>query len=165
MRTRTLLTSAFLLIVAPSCEPKGEADSGSETEGESETDGERTLDEWITLCESQTNAANCEAVPPQTHEGETLHCADLIIVKTSEPDCFSVANDSRCFAVSDKSPAEPGYILAEPGAPDIWLIEAPPSTTVYGSALTSCTLADDGVTWTPDAMCGCAGKVSDSEGR
>ena len=121
-------------------------------------------DEWIVLCESQTNAADCEAVAPGVLDGETFRCESLIIVRTSEPDCISTANDSRCFAVSETQPAEPGYILTESGDSQVWLVESPGDVAVHGSAIASCTLAGDGVTWTPDAVCECAGKVTDDEG-
>jgi hypothetical protein len=150
--------SALMLILLPGCELTG---ADAEDGGESETAGERTLEQWIALCESQTSRSACEAVPAEMVEGETLRCADLIIVKTSAPDCFSGANDSRCLAVSDAPSATPGYIFTDS---EVWLIEPRPNTTVHGSAIASCVLDDDGVTWTPDAMCGCAGKVTESEG-
>lgn len=152
MRACTLSTWGLLLILPLGCESRSDAD------------GERTRDEWIVLCESQTNAADCEAVPPASLDGETFRCESLIIVRTSEPDCISTANDSRCFAVSETQPVEPGYILTESGDPQVWLVESPGDVVVHGSAIASCTLAGDGVTWTPDAVCECAGKVTDDEG-
>lgn len=150
MRARTWLAPAFLLL-AVGCESKG--------------DDERTRDEWIVLCESQTGVGACEDVSSATFDGETLRCENLIVVRTSAPDCISGVNDSRCFAVSDAAPTEPGYIFTEPGdPPQIWLIEGRSNTSVYGSAIENCTLADDGVSWTPEPVCECAGKVTDDPG-
>jgi hypothetical protein len=161
MRTPPLLASLFLLVCAPACE-SSEADG--EGESGSESDGERTVEEWIELCEAQQGTADCEAVPPGMRGSETWRCDDVSIVQTSEPDCYSEGNDSRCLAVSDTAGSEPGYILAEPGTVQTWLIEPLPNTSVYGSDVVPCVLARDGMTWDPDPMCACAGNVTDSPG-
>jgi hypothetical protein len=163
MRTSSLLASLLLLVSAPACESGGSEGDG-DNESESEGDGERSVGEWIELCETQQAGAGCEAVPPGMRGSETWRCEVVIIVRTSEPDCYSEANDSRCLAVSDATSPAPGYILAEPGSMQTWLIEPPPNTTVYGSGIEPCVLARDGMTWDPDPMCACAGKVTDSPG-
>jgi hypothetical protein len=162
MRTPSLLVSLLSLAFAPACQS-----SEDEGQGEGETEGERTVEEWIELCESQQSRNACEAVSPGMRGSETWSCDDLMIVQTSETsgiDCYANVVDSRCFAVSDDPSSGSGYILAEPSSMQTWLIEPSPNTTVHGSAVEACVLADDGVTWTPDPMCACSGMVSDETG-
>lgn len=132
-------------------------------EGKADDDGERTRDEWIVLCEAQTGALDCEAIEPGTYQGETLRCQQLIIERANPDNCSFEANDSRCLVVGDASPFEPGYLLSEPGDSQVWLIDNPQDTAVYGSAVSACVLAEDGMSWTPDPLCGCAGNVIDGE--
>jgi hypothetical protein len=173
MRTFTssiVVAAALLLILVPACEPKAgtedttDGETTGTTTGEGETTGEeRTLEEWITTCESQTNQNDCEAVMPGTVDGETVRCEQLDIIQTNVADCLITVNDSHCFAVSEAPPPVPGYIYTDPDA-QAWLIEAPQDTTVHGSAIEACELADDGMTWMPNPLCGCAGEAQDETG-
>jgi hypothetical protein len=101
---------------------------------------------------------------PGTLDGDTIRCEQLIILQTNLPDCVISVNDSRCFAVSEAPTPVPGYIYIEPGDTEAWLVEPPPDTTVHGSAIEACELADDGMTWMPDPLCGCAGETFDETG-
>jgi hypothetical protein len=169
MHASSLIVSLSLLAFVPACgsskgEGEGETEGEGATESQSETEGERSVEEWIELCESQQGSNACDAVPPGMRGSETWRCEDLMIVRTSAPDCYASAVDSRCFAVSDSPNSGTGYIHTELVSMQTWLIEPSPDTTVYGSAVEACVLADDGVTWAPEPMCGCAGMVIDETG-
>jgi hypothetical protein len=167
MRASSLIVSLSLLAFVPACgSSKGEGEGETEGEGatESETEGERSVEEWIELCESQQSSSACDAVPPGMRGSETWRCEDLMILQTSEPACLASSVDSRCFAVSDSPNSGTGYVHTDIVSMETWLIEPAADTTVYGSALEACVLADDGVTWAPEPMCACAGMVIDETG-
>jgi hypothetical protein len=167
MRTFNSATAALLLLLVPACEPKADSDDEGSTDSEGNTDGETTaestLEEWIATCESQSSANDCEAVQPGTLDGEIVRCEQLTIVQTDVDSCLITVNDARCFAVTEGATAVPGYIHTDPDS-QIWLIEAPQDTSVHGSTIEPCELADDGVTWMPEPLCDCAGETFDESG-
>lgn len=170
MRTPSLLVSLLLLALAPACK-SGEGEGNGEGAGASESESggvsERTVEEWIELCESQLGSNDCDAVPAGMRGAEAWHCEDVTLLQASpdsEPACLISVTDSRCFAVSDSPSPEPGYIFTDPVSMQTWLIEPPPNTTVYGSAVEPCVLSGGGVNWAPDPMCACAGQSFDETG-